>query len=95
MTGSASAKSARLDAPITAELQERLRLVANRQGRSLDDYVINVLEEAVSRDTTEPDVIALSRAASEQFAAVLIDPPEVASALRNAFAYHRRLVRPA
>ncbi len=89
-----AAKSARLDTRITPELQGELRLVAEMQGRSVSDYVTAALQSAVRRDIAEMTAIRLSRAASEAFAAALLDPPPPAEALRRAFAHRRRLIRP-
>jgi uncharacterized protein (DUF1778 family) len=88
-------KTSRLDARITAELQQQLRRVAEVQGRSVSDYVTATLRTAVQRDIAEMEVIRLSREASERFAAMLIDPPDLAPAMRRAFEHHRRLVKPA
>ncbi len=88
-------KTSRLDARITPELQQQLRRVAEVQGRSVSDYVTATLRTAVQRDIAEMEVIRLSREASERFAAMLIDPPELAPAMRRAFELHRQLVKPA
>jgi len=88
-------KTSRLDARITPELQQQLRRVAEVQGRSVSDYVTATLRTAVQRDIAEMEVIRLSREASERFAAMLIDPPDLAPAMRRAFEHHRRLVKPA
>jgi uncharacterized protein (DUF1778 family) len=88
-------KTSRLDARITPELQQQLRRVAEVQGRSVSDYVTATLRTAVQRDIADMEVIRLSREASERFAAMLIDPPDLAPAMRRAFEHHRRLVKPA
>jgi uncharacterized protein (DUF1778 family) len=88
-------KTSRLDARITPELQQQLRRVAEVQGRSVSDYVTATLRTAVQRDIAEMEVIRLSREASERFAAMLIDPPDLAPAMRRAFEHHRRLVKSA
>lgn len=93
MPSSIASKSARLDARITPELQEQLRRVAERQGRSVSDYVTANLQAAVQRDIAEMEVIRLSREASERFAAVLIDPPEITPALKHAMRRRRQLLR--
>ena len=95
MPSIASNKTSRLDARITPELQDQLRHVAEVQGRSVSDYVTATLQAAVRKDIAEMEVVRLSRAASERFAAALIDPPELAPAMQRAFAHHRRLVKPA
>jgi uncharacterized protein (DUF1778 family) len=95
MPSVAHSKTSRLDARITPELQQQLRRVAEVQGRSVSDYVTATLRSAVQRDIAEMEVIRLSREASERFAAMLIDPPDLAPAMQRAFEHHRRLVKPA
>ena len=46
---------------------------------------------AVQRGIAQMAVIRLSREASERFAAMLIDPPDLAPAMQRAFVHHRRL----
>jgi uncharacterized protein (DUF1778 family) len=88
----APAKSARLDTRITPDLLDQVRRAAEIQGRSVSDYVAATLQAAVQRDIAEVEIIRLSREASEKFAAALINPPPINSALKRAFAHHRRLV---
>jgi uncharacterized protein (DUF1778 family) len=95
MPSAARNKTSRLDARITPELQQQLRRVAEVQGRTVSDYVTATLRTAVQRDIADMEVIRLSREASERFAAMLIDPPDLAPAMRRAFEHHRRLVKPA
>ena len=87
------AKSARLDTRVTPDLLDQVRHAAEVQGRSVSDYVAATLRAAVRRDIAEMEVIRLSREASEQFARLMIDPPEMTPAMKQAFADHRRLVR--
>ena len=93
MPSAATTRSARLDARITPELHQQLQRIARLQGRSVSDYVTSALREAVQRDSTEVEAIRLSREASKRFAAALLDPPDLAPAMRRAFAHHRALVK--
>ena len=77
MPSAACNKTTRLDARITPELRQQLRRVAEAQGRSVSDYVTATLRAAVQRDIAELEVIRRSREASERFAAMLIDPPDL------------------
>jgi uncharacterized protein (DUF1778 family) len=95
MPSVARSKTARLDVRITPELRRQLHRVAEVQGRSVSDYVIATLRAVVQRDIAEMEVIRLSREASERFAALLIDPPDLAPAMQRAFEHHRRLVKAA
>ena len=83
-------KSARLDARITPDLLDQLRRVAETQGRSVSDYVTTALQDAVRKDIADMEVIRLSRAASDRFAAALISPPELSPAMRRALNITRR-----
>jgi len=88
-------KSARLDARVAPELLDQLRRVAETQGRSVSDYVTATLQEAVRKDIADMELTRLSREASDRFAAALIDPPDLAPAMKRAFAHHRALVKSA
>jgi hypothetical protein len=59
--------------------------------RSASDDVIATPRAAVQRGIAQMAVIRLSREASERFAAMLIDPPDLAPAMQRAFVHHRRL----
>ena len=89
----APAKSARLDTRIAPDLLADIRRAAEIQGRTVSDYVAATLQAAVLKDVAEVEVLRLSREASEQFAAALIDPPPLSPAMQQAFAHHRALVR--
>lgn len=88
-------KSARLDARIPPDLLQQLKRAAELQGRSLSDYVTATLSAAARRDIAEVEIIQLSRAASERFAAALSDPPDPVPALRQAFVLREALIDPA
>jgi len=85
-------KTARRDARIPPERKQQRPREAEVQGRSVSDDVTARLRAAVQRDIAELEVIRLSREASERFAAMLIDPPDVSPAMQRAFEHHRRLV---
>lgn len=87
-------KSARLDARVTPDLLDQLRRVAETQGRSISDYVTAALQEAVRKDIADMEVIRLSREGSDRFAAALIDPPDLAPAMKRAFAHHAAFLKP-
>jgi uncharacterized protein (DUF1778 family) len=87
-------KSARLDARVTPDLLDQLRRVAETQGRSVSDYVTATLQDAVRKDIADTEIMRLSREASDRFAAALIDPPDLAPAMKRAFAHHAALVKP-
>ena len=86
-------RTARLEARITREALAVVRRAAEIQGRSVSDFVVAAAQEAAERTVTEIEVIRLSREAQEKFAALLMNPPRLAPALKKAFERHKSLVR--
>ncbi|HLX44766.1 MAG TPA: DUF1778 domain-containing protein, partial [Bryobacteraceae bacterium] len=64
-------RTARLEARIAPEALAVVRRAAEIQGRSVSDFVVAAAQEAAQRTVSEVEVIRLSRAAQEQFAALL------------------------
>lgn len=85
-------RTARLEARITREALAVVRRAAEIQGRSVSDFVVAAAQEAAEKAVTEIEVIRLSRAAQERFAALLLHPPAPTPALKKAFARHRALI---
>jgi uncharacterized protein (DUF1778 family) len=77
-------RTARLEARITREALAVVRRAAEIQGRSVSDFVVAAAQEAAERTVTEIEVIRLSREAQEKFAALLMNPPPLAPALKKA-----------
>ena len=92
MARTSSARTARLEARIRPEQMQLLKRAAELQGRSVSDFVVAAAQDAAAKAIADIEVIRLSRAASEAFAALLINPPEPNAALRRAFKNHRRLI---
>jgi uncharacterized protein (DUF1778 family) len=88
-----SNRTARLEARITREALAVVRRAAEMQGRSVSDFVVAAAQEAAEKTVTEIEVIRLSREAQEKFAALLMNPPPLAPALKKAFERHKVLVR--
>jgi len=87
----APSRIARLDARITPEALAMVRRAAQIQGRSVSDFVVAAAQDAAQKTVTEIEVIRLSRAAQEQFVALLLNPPEPTPALKRAFKRHRAM----
>ena len=85
-------RPARLEARISREALAVVRRAAEIQGRSISDFVVAAAEEAAQKTVAEIEVIRLSRAAQEKFAALLLHPPAPVPALKRAFDRHRKLV---
>jgi uncharacterized protein (DUF1778 family) len=88
-----SNRTARLEARITREALAVVRRAAEIQGRSVSHFVVAAAQEAAEKTVTEIEVIRLSREAQEKFAALLMNPPPLAPALKKAFGRHKVLVR--
>jgi len=87
-----TARTARLEARISRDALAVVRRAAEIQGRSVSDFVVAAAQEAALKTVAELEVIRLSRAAQEKFAALLLRPPALAPALKRAFDRHRKLV---
>jgi uncharacterized protein (DUF1778 family) len=84
--------TARIDAPIGAELQALLERAAEIRGITLTDFVVTAVQEAAQRTIAEAEVIRLSRADSQRFAEAILSPPPPSPALERAFARRRELL---
>jgi uncharacterized protein (DUF1778 family) len=86
-------RTARIEARISPELLATVKRAAELQGRSVSDFVVTATAEAAQKIVTDAEIIRLSRAASEQLAELLMNPPPPTKALKEAFAHRRRLIR--
>lgn len=87
-----TSNDSRLEARLPARVHALLKRAAEIQGRTLTDFVVTAAQEAARRTIEETDIVRLSRADQERFAAALIAPPKPGPALRRAAKRHRRLV---
>jgi uncharacterized protein (DUF1778 family) len=78
-------KTARLEARIDQGLYAALRHVASTQGRTVTDFVITALQDAIRDALEDTSIIRLSLGDQEVFARALLYPPEEAPALGRAF----------
>ena len=85
-------RTARIEARIAPEALAVVRRAAGLQGRSVSDFVVAAAQEAARKAVAEVEILRLSRAAQERFAALLLKPPAPTAALQRAFERHRRLV---
>ncbi|MEZ5904080.1 MAG: DUF1778 domain-containing protein [Geminicoccaceae bacterium] len=86
-------RSERIEARLTPEVLAMVRHAAAMEGRSLSDFVVTAAERAARQAIEEAQIVRLSAADQKLFVEALLDPPEPASAMKRAFAHHRRLVR--
>ncbi len=87
-------KNARFEARIAEPVLELLRQAATLQGRSLSDFVVSSAREAAEEAIARQEVIQLSLADQQRFAAGLTKPKAVAKPLKEAAKRHRNLVEP-
>lgn len=70
-----SASTTHLDTPIGADLYAMLKRAAEIRGVAMTDFVVAAVQEAAQRTMAEAEVIRLSVADSERFAAAILSPP--------------------
>lgn len=87
-------KTARLEARMTPEVHALVLRAATLQGRSVSDFVITAARWAAEETIAQRQVIDLSQADQENFAAALLKPAALTPAMKRAAAAHGRLIRP-
>ena len=85
-------RTARVEARIAPDGLELIRRAAELQGRSISDFMVAAAQEAAQRAVADIEILRLSRQAQEQFAALVLDPPEPTAALVRAFERHSALI---
>ena len=88
---SSSAMTARLEARITPDLHTMLKRAAELQGRTMTDFVTEVLLSAAQRTIEQAGIIKISIEDQARFAEALLAPPAPTPALKRAFARRREL----
>ena len=89
---STTSSTARLEARISTDLHASIKLVADMQDRSMTDFIVSAMQEAVQRAIEQRDVIKLSLEDQTRFANAILSPPEISPALKRAFAKHLDMV---
>jgi uncharacterized protein (DUF1778 family) len=84
-----ASSTARLEAKISTELHAMLKRTAELQGRTMTDFVMAAVQEAVQ----QAELIRLSRLDQECFARALLSPQQPSPALERAFARRSKLLR--
>jgi len=92
MSPAEAQRTARVEARISPDALELIRRAAELQGRSISDFMVAAAQEAAQRAVADVEILRLSRQAQEQFAALVLDPPEPTAALVRAFERHRALI---
>ncbi len=86
------ARTARLEARIAPEALDVVRRAAELQGRSVSDFVVAAAQEAAHRTIEETQIIRMSVEDQHRFAAMLIEPPALSTAMERAAEAHARLI---
>jgi uncharacterized protein (DUF1778 family) len=87
-----SNRSARLEARIAPDALAVVRRAAELQGRSVSDFVVAASLESANRTIQEMHVVRLALQDQQQFAELLLNPPELSPAMQRAKEAHGRLV---
>lgn len=87
-------KTTRLEARIPKAVQTLLKHAAALQGRSVSDFVVTAALEAAEKAIATNEMIQITLADQKRFAAAMLEPPQVAPALKRAAATHANLVEP-
>ncbi|WP_186156638.1 DUF1778 domain-containing protein [Burkholderia gladioli] len=83
----------RFEARVEADVLSVIRRAAEIQGRTMSDFVVSAAREAAQRAISDAEVIRLSVADSERFAAAILWPAAPEDALQRALDRHDQLLR--
>ncbi|HIE1649577.1 MULTISPECIES: DUF1778 domain-containing protein [Burkholderia cepacia complex] len=83
----------RFEARVETDVLAVIRRAAEIQGRTMSDFVVSAAREAAQRAISDADVIRLSVADSERFAAAILSPAKPTDALQRALGHHDQLLR--
>ncbi|MCX6178893.1 MAG: DUF1778 domain-containing protein [Chlorobiales bacterium] len=84
---------ARLEVRTTPAVQDKIKLAADIQGRTITDFVISAAESAAQKAIEEAYIIRLSIEDQNAFTDALLSPPKPTEALSRAFVRHSELKR--
>jgi uncharacterized protein (DUF1778 family) len=87
------ARSARLEARITADQKALFQRAAALTGRSLTDFVVSSAQEIAARLVREQQVMALSDRDRKAFVAALLKPTGPGPRLRKAARQYNKITR--
>jgi uncharacterized protein (DUF1778 family) len=86
-------RTARIEARIAPEALAVVKRAAELQGRSLSYFVVAAAQEAAHRTIEEAQLIRLSVEDQRRFVELLVNPPPLSPALRQAKKARARLIR--
>lgn len=83
----------RLEARVSPDVHATIKRAADLQGRTMTDFVVSTVFEAAQKAIEQAEVVRLSLADQQCFAAALISPPKPNKALKKAFKRHGELLQ--
>ena len=87
-----AAKTARLEARITAQLKALIERAAAYEGQTVTNFVVRAVSHAAKTIVQEHDVLWLNEAQSRAFVKELLEPSDPNARLRAAAKKYRRSV---
>lgn len=84
--------TARLEARLPLDVHALLKRAAEIEGRTLTDFVVSAAREAACRTIEATEILRLSAEDQRHIAEALLNPPEPAPALQQAFRRRRELL---
>ena len=85
-------RTSRVEARIAPEALAIVRRAAEIQGRSVSDFIVAAAQDAARQTVADVEILRLSRKAQEQFASLILNPPQPTPALTRAFRRRRALL---
>jgi uncharacterized protein (DUF1778 family) len=85
-----TARTARLEARMTAEQKALIERAAAYQGRSVSDFVVHTAQEAAKAVIEQHEILRLNRSQTRALVDTLLNPPAPNDALRQAARDYQR-----
>jgi len=87
------ARSARLEARVSAEQKALFLRAATLQGRSLTDFLVSSAQEAAAKTVRDYEMMTLTGRDREAFVSALLDPPAPGKRLRAVARRYKSIAR--
>jgi uncharacterized protein (DUF1778 family) len=92
MTAQDSTRTARVEARIAPEALAIVRRAAEIQGRSISDFLVAAALKDAHQTIEDTQIIRLSVDDQHRFADLLLNPPQLAPAMKRALKARRQLI---
>lgn len=87
-----STRTSRVEARIAPDALAVVKRAAELQGRSVSDFLVAAALKDAQRTIEDAQIIRLSVADQQRFAALLLHPPALAPAMKRAMQSRKRLI---